>query len=42
MLISNYPDAQAAAKALGALEGFGKSALSSSAVKTRLAELLAG
>ena len=40
MLISNYSDAQASARALGALDGFGKSSLSSSAVKAKLTELL--
>ncbi len=37
MLVSNYADAQAAAVAAGALEGFGKSEIGSSKMKERLA-----
>lgn len=36
MLVSNFPDAQADAVALGALPGFGKSELTSSATAERL------
>ncbi len=36
MLVSNYPDAQAKAVALGAMEGFGKAALS----QTKMAHIL--
>jgi hypothetical protein len=40
MLISNYPDAQKAAVAVGAMEGFGKSALGSAKVKEMLRGML--
>ena len=40
MLVSNYPDAQAEAVALGALPGFGKSELTAAATTDRLRELL--
>lgn len=40
MLVSNYPEAQAEAVALGALPGFGKAALGDTATHERLAELL--
>jgi hypothetical protein len=38
MLISNYADAQSAAVAAGALEGFGKSEIGSPKMKQRLAD----
>lgn len=41
MLVSNYPEAQAAAVAAGALAGFGKRDLGSPRVKTLLKEALA-
>jgi two-component system chemotaxis response regulator CheY len=40
MLVSNYPDAQEQATALGALPGFGKSALRDPATLRRLADVL--
>ncbi len=40
MLISNYPEAQKAAREAGGMEGFGKNALSSEKVKERLKEML--
>lgn len=40
VLVSNYPDAQAAAVAAGALPGFGKRELGSARVKEMLKELL--
>ncbi len=40
MLLSNYPDAQAKAVALGALPGFGKSSLQSDATRELLAAVL--
>jgi len=40
MLVSNYPEAQAEAVALGALPGFGKAALGDKATHERLAGLL--
>jgi two-component system chemotaxis response regulator CheY len=42
MLVSNYPDAQQQAVALGALPGFGKAALRDSATLDRLADVLGG
>jgi two-component system chemotaxis response regulator CheY len=41
MLVSNYPEAQQEAEALGALPGFGKSDLASVTTRTRLEEILA-
>ncbi len=41
MLLSNYPDAQEKAVALGALPGFGKSSLRSKATRELLASVLA-
>jgi two-component system, chemotaxis family, chemotaxis protein CheY len=38
MLVSNFADAQAAAVAAGALEGFGKSEIGSAKMKQRLAD----
>ncbi len=38
MLVSNYTDAQSAAVAAGALEGFGKSEIGSAKMKQRLAD----
>ncbi len=38
MLVSNYPDAQAAAVKAGALQGFGKSEIGSAVMKQRLAD----
>ncbi len=38
MLISNFADAQASAKAAGAMEGFGKSEIGSAKMKQLLAE----
>ena len=40
MLVSNFPEAQAAAVAAGALEGFGKSEIGTAKMKQRLAEAL--
>lgn len=40
MLVSNYPDAQKSAESLGALAGFGKSALASGATRSKLAAVL--
>ena len=40
MLVSNYPDAQADAQALGALPGFGKSELDSPSTSERLRAVL--
>jgi hypothetical protein len=40
MLISNYPDAQAAAVAAGAVQGFGKSSLYSASMKSSIAAAL--
>jgi CheY-like chemotaxis protein len=40
MLVSNYPDAQAAAVAAGALPGFGKAALGTAETIARLAQVL--
>lgn len=40
MLLSNYPDAQAKAVALGALPGFGKSSLRSETTRELLASVL--
>jgi two-component system chemotaxis response regulator CheY len=40
MLVSNYPDAQQQATALGALPGFGKAALRDPATQRRLADVL--
>ena len=42
MLVSNYPDAQEQAVALGALPGFGKAELDRPATRDRLAATLAG
>jgi two-component system chemotaxis response regulator CheY len=42
MLVSNYPDAQQQAVALGALPGFGKAALRDPATLDRLADVLGG
>lgn len=42
MLVSNYPDAQADAQALGALPGFGKSELESTSTGERLRAILGG
>lgn len=42
MLLSDYPDAQAAAVAAGAEAGFGKSQLDSATAAERLAPFLAG
>jgi two-component system, chemotaxis family, chemotaxis protein CheY len=42
MLVSNYPEAQAAAVAAGALPGFGKRDLGSARAKTMLREALIG
>lgn len=42
MLVSNYPDAQAEATALGALPGFGKAALREPDTLRRLADVLGG
>lgn len=42
MLVSNYPDAQAAAEQAGAAPGFGKSELYSDQMKQRLRDALAG
>lgn len=39
MLVSNYTDAQSAAVAAGALEGFGKSEIGSAKMKQRLADV---
>lgn len=41
MLVSNFPDAQAKAVAIGALPGFGKASLSSAATHALLDPLLA-
>jgi CheY-like chemotaxis protein len=40
MLVSNYPEAQEEAKALGALPGFGKSDLTSATTRARLEAIL--
>ena len=40
MLVSNYPEAQKAAEALGALPGFGKAGLGTTPVTAKLAEVL--
>jgi two-component system chemotaxis response regulator CheY len=40
MLVSNYPEAQQAAEALGALPGFGKSDLASATTRSRLEAVL--
>lgn len=40
MLVSNYPEAQQEAEALGALPGFGKTDLASEQTRTRLAAIL--
>jgi DNA-binding response OmpR family regulator len=40
MLVSNYPDAQKSAESLGALAGFGKSALASGTTRSKLAAVL--
>jgi two-component system, chemotaxis family, chemotaxis protein CheY len=40
MLVSNYPEAQQEAEALGALPGFGKSDLASEKTRTRLGAIL--
>jgi two-component system chemotaxis response regulator CheY len=40
MLVSNYPEAQQEAEALGALPGFGKSDLASATTRTRLEAVL--
>jgi len=40
MLVSNYPDAQQQAVALGALPGFGKASLTSAATREKLAAVL--
>jgi ActR/RegA family two-component response regulator len=42
MLISNYPDAQADAEAVGALPGFGKSAAHTDATTALLRDAIAG
>jgi two-component system, chemotaxis family, chemotaxis protein CheY len=42
MLVSNFPDAQAAAEQAGALPGFGKRELYSDAMKQRLRTALTG
>lgn len=42
MLVSNFPDAQAAAEQVGAVPGFGKSELYSDQMKQRLRSALAG
>src|SRR6185437_10976404 len=42
MLVSNYPEAQAAAVAAGALQGFGKRDLGSPRVKEMLREAIVG
>ena len=41
MLVSNYPEAQAQAVALGALPGFGKADLGKSRARDALAPILA-
>jgi CheY-like chemotaxis protein len=41
MLVSNFPDAQRDAEALGALPGFGKADLNGSTARQRLAAVLA-
>jgi two-component system chemotaxis response regulator CheY len=40
MLVSNYPEAQEAAQALGALPGFGKSELATETTRARLGAIL--
>jgi DNA-binding response OmpR family regulator len=40
MLVSNYPDAQKSAEALGALPGFGKASLGTSATRSKIAAVL--
>lgn len=40
MLVSNYPDAQQEAEALGALPGFGKAEIASAKATERLREIL--
>lgn len=40
MLVSNYPDAQAQAEALGALPGFGKAEISKTKAQERLRSVL--
>jgi two-component system chemotaxis response regulator CheY len=40
MLVSNYPEAQEAAQALGALPGFGKADLASESIRARLGAIL--
>jgi hypothetical protein len=40
MLVSNFPEAQAQAEALGALPGFGKAALGDPALADRFAMIL--
>jgi CheY-like chemotaxis protein len=40
MLVSNYPEAQDAAQALGALPGFGKADLASKTTRARLGAIL--
>jgi len=40
MLVSNYPEAQKEAQALGALPGFGKSELTSESTRARLGAIL--
>src|SRR3954470_1596899 len=42
MLVSNYPEAQAEAEALGALPGFGKAELTSKETRERLESVLVG
>jgi len=42
MLVSNYPEAQADAEALGAIPGFGKADLTSKATQARLESILNG
>jgi hypothetical protein len=42
MLISNYPDAQRAAEAAGAMPGFGKSEIGTSKMRDALTRALAG
>jgi CheY-like chemotaxis protein len=42
MLVSNYPEAQAEAEALGAIPGFGKADLTSKSTQARLESILNG
>jgi len=42
MLVSNYPDAQQEAEALGALPGFGKAEISQDKARERLNSVLSG